>query len=93
MYAIRSYYEYDPRVTVKSTGTASGTRSFEYLLIPRNTGTFEIPPVSYTVFDPGQEKYVTLRAAGYTVTVTGNPGTVETAPQAYVPGEDRNNFV
>jgi hypothetical protein len=80
--------KYDPKVTVKSTGTASGTKSFEYLLIPRNTGTFEIPPVSYTIFDPRQEKYVTLRAAGYAVTVTGTPGTAETTTPAYVPGED-----
>ncbi|MRR24002.1 protein BatD, partial [bacterium] len=30
--------KYDPRVTVKSNGTASGSKVFEYLLIPRNSG-------------------------------------------------------
>jgi len=80
--------KYDPKVTVKSTGTASGSKIFEYLLIPRNTGTFEIPPVSYSVFDPKQQKYVTLRAEGFTVNVTGTPGEEQGAAPVYTPGED-----
>jgi hypothetical protein len=80
--------KYDPKVTVKSSGTASGTKTFEYLLIPRNTGTFDIPPVSYTVFDPQKERYVTLRTDGYSVTVTGTPGSAVTTAPTYIPGED-----
>ena len=80
--------KYDPKVTVKSSGTSSGTKVFEYLLIPRNTGTFEIPPISYSVFDPKEEKYVTLRAGGFTVNVTGTPGQEESAAPVYIPGED-----
>ncbi|MCU0458193.1 MAG: BatD family protein [Bacteroidales bacterium] len=80
--------KYDPKVTVRGGGTASGTKSFEYLLIPRNTGTFVIPPVSYSVFDPEQGKYVTLRAGGFTVSVTGTPGQQESPAPVYIPGED-----
>jgi hypothetical protein len=80
--------KYDPKVTVKSSGTASGTKTFEFLLIPRNTGTFELPPVSYTVFDAAQEKYTTLRSPGYTVKVTGSAGGGETAAPVNMPGED-----
>jgi hypothetical protein len=80
--------KYDPQVTVRNSGTASGTKTFEYLLIPRNTGTFELPPVSYTVFDPQEKKYITLRTEGYTVTVTGKPGETETTAPVYIPGED-----
>lgn len=80
--------KYDPQVTVRNSGTAAGTKTFEYLLIPRNTGTFELPPVSYTVFDPRQKKYITLRTDAYTVTVTGKPGEPESASPAYIPGED-----
>jgi hypothetical protein len=80
--------KYDPKVTVKSSGTSTGTKTFEYLLIPRNTGTFELPPVSYTVFDPTQEKYITLRTAGYTVKVTGSAGGSEASTPVFVPGED-----
>jgi hypothetical protein len=80
--------KYDPKVTVKSSGTSTGTKTFEFLLIPRNTGTFELPPVSYTVFDAAQEKYITLRTAGYTVKVTGSTGAGVAAAPVYVPGED-----
>ncbi|MDX9774037.1 MAG: BatD family protein [Bacteroidales bacterium] len=80
--------KYDPKVTVKSSGNAAGAKSFEYLLIPRNTGTFEIPPVSYTVFDPQKEKYVTLRTDGYSVTVTGTPGEAAVVAPVFMPGED-----
>lgn len=80
--------KYDPKVTVRSSGTSSGSKTWEYLLIPRNSGTFEIPPVSYTVFDPQQEQYVTLRADGYTVNVSGTPGESEGTAPVYIPGED-----
>lgn len=80
--------KYDPKVTVKSSGSASGSKTFEYLLIPRNTGSFDLPPVSYTVFDPQQEKYVTLRTGGYSVTVSGTPGQAEAAAPVYIQGED-----
>ena len=80
--------KYDPKVTVRSSGISAGSKVFEYLLIPRNTGTFEIPPVSYSVFDPGQEKYVTLRTGGFTLNVTGTPGQEEGAAPVYIPGED-----
>ncbi|MFN2314508.1 MAG: BatD family protein [Bacteroidales bacterium] len=80
--------KYDPKITVKSSGSASGSKTFEYLLIPRNIGSFDLPPVSYTVFDPQQEKYVTLRTGGYSVTVTGTPGQAEATAPVYIPGED-----
>ncbi|MCU0378017.1 MAG: BatD family protein [Bacteroidales bacterium] len=81
--------KYDPKVTVKSSGTTTGSKVFEYLLIPRNTGTFDLPPVSYTVFDPELEKYITLRTPGYSIEVTGNEGVTEEAAQpAYIPGEE-----
>jgi hypothetical protein len=79
--------KYDPRVTIKKSGSASGTKTFEYLLIPRNTGTFDIPPVSYTVFDAEHEKYITLHAPGYTVKVSGKEGETGTTAQVYTPGE------
>jgi hypothetical protein len=80
--------KYDPKVTVKSSGTSAGTKTFEFLLIPRNTGTFELPPVSYTVFDATQEKYITLRTAGYTVKVTGDAGAGVASAPVPVTGED-----
>ncbi len=80
--------KYDPKVTVKSSGTAPGTKTFEFLLIPRNTGTFDLPPVSYTVFDAEKDKYITLHTQGYNIKVTGNTGGVAANAPVYVPGDD-----
>ncbi|MBE0667465.1 MAG: BatD family protein, partial [Bacteroidales bacterium] len=52
-------------------------------------GTFELPPLSYTVFDLKEGKYVTLRTEGYKIRVAEGSGTVEsTAAPAFMPGED-----
>jgi hypothetical protein len=80
--------KYDPKVTMRSSGTSSGSKVFEYLLIPRNRGTFEIPPVSYTIFDPDQRKYMTLRTEGFTVNVTGSGSSDESMAPVYIPGEE-----
>jgi hypothetical protein len=81
--------KYDPKINIKGGGAGSGSKIFEYLLIPRSKGAFELPPLSYTVFDLKEGKYVTLRTEGYKINVTGGSGTVEAnAEPAFVPGED-----
>ncbi len=55
---------YDPRTTedIKNgiNGT-TGTKSFEFLLIPRHYGDFTIPPVTYSYFNTQSGKYEQLR--------------------------------
>jgi hypothetical protein len=54
---------YDPKITddVKnSMNGTSGTKTFEYLLIPRHNGEYTIPPVTYSYFDPSTGKYEEL---------------------------------
>ena len=81
--------KYDPKINIKSTAPGSGSKTYEYLLIPRNTGTFDLPPLSYTVFDIRQQKYVTFRTEGYKINVTGTAGTGgAAATPAFVPGDD-----
>ena len=38
----------------------SGSRTFEYILIPRAAGKFTIPPATFSYFDKGKNAYVTL---------------------------------
>ncbi|MCL2131475.1 MAG: BatD family protein, partial [Lentimicrobiaceae bacterium] len=38
----------------------SGSRTFEYVLIPRTAGKFTIPAASFSYFDKGKNAYVTL---------------------------------
>ncbi len=54
---------YDPKITDHFTITASGvsgTRTFSYLIIPRHPGSYKLPPVEFTYFDPKKKSYVTL---------------------------------
>lgn len=81
--------KYDPKISIKSTGAGAGSKTYEYLLIPRSTGTFDIPPLSYTVFDLSQQKYVTYRTEGYRINVTGSTGAGAAADvPAFIPGDD-----
>ena len=81
--------KYDPKINIKSAGAGTGSKTYEYLLIPRNTGNFVIPPLSYTVFDISQQKYITFRTDSYTVNVTGSTGQGEAAGSpALIPGND-----
>ena len=63
---------YDPKITnniTKNSGGISGSRTFEYLLIPRNPGDFAIKPSSFTYFDPARQTYATLSTPGYNIKV------------------------
>ncbi len=54
---------YDPKIknNIKNDNSgAHGSISYEYLMIPRNSGDFTIPPYKFTYFDINTKKYVTL---------------------------------
>jgi hypothetical protein len=56
---------YDPKITDRfstSGGGLSGSRTFEYLIIPRHQGEYTIEPLAYTYFDPASGNYVTLKS-------------------------------
>ncbi len=55
---------YEPKINSDLNTSASGTsgsRIFEYVLIPRYHGEFTIPSVQYSYFDPSSGQYKTLR--------------------------------
>ncbi len=74
--------KYDPEVSdnisVNERG-ASGSRTFEYLLIPRHQGKYEIGPVTFSYFDLDKKSYVTLTTKQYKLDVErgveGGPAT------------------
>jgi len=68
--------KYDPKVTVSATGT-NGSKTFEYLLIPRHSGEFVIPEVTYSYFDVNTGIYVTLRTESHKVNVLQGGNTSE----------------
>jgi hypothetical protein len=50
-------------------GIVSGTKTFEYLLIPRSPGKSRIEPILYSYFEPSSGRYVTLKSKALDVEV------------------------
>ena len=63
--------KYEPKTSeqIDRTGTISGTKTFEYLIIPRVAGTKEIPPTQFSYFNPEKKSYTTLSTPSYTINV------------------------
>lgn len=68
---------YDPKVDNKfrliNTGL-SGNKVIEYLAIPRNAGTYKIPPIKFSYFDIKSRSYKTLTTEEYVVQVAKGAG-------------------
>lgn len=63
---------YDPKVSnsFKTTaGGMSGTKTIEYLAIPRSAGEFTIPPIEFAYFDTQSDTYKVLSTPEYTLHV------------------------
>jgi len=63
---------YDPKVDVSiktTTKGVSGRKIIEYTVIPRYAGTFEIPAVEFSYFDPKSGQYKTVSTQAFTLMV------------------------
>ncbi len=63
---------YEPKVINNiraNVSGISGSRTFEYLLIPRNPGNFSIKPFEFSYFDPGSKSYKTLKTEEYNISI------------------------
>lgn len=57
-------------IKVTSSGI-TGSREFEYLIIPRSGGDFKIEPVVFSYFDPSLKKYIQLKSDTIKIKVNG----------------------
>lgn len=68
---------YEPRIvdniTTSITGM-SGSRTFEYLIVPRNHGNYCIKPVSFSYFDLNSGTYKTLKTQQFNIIVEKGNG-------------------
>ncbi len=75
------FEQYDPKVKeeIQRSGAAiTGTKTFEWLIVPRYPGDKRIPALEFTYFNTDQRRYVTLRTNEFNVLV--EKGSAE-APQ------------
>ena len=80
---------YDPKVTNNFKNTlsgVSGTKTIEYLAIPRAGGTYTIPAVQFAYYDTQADTYKTLSTPEYTLNIARSAN--EESSAAVV-----NNFV
>ena len=88
---------YDPKTIDKfdrGGNNLTGTRAFEYTLMPHKAGKFEIPSLAFSFYDPAEKKYFESKTIPITVTVEENnhvPST--TAPTASKPNENNASLL
>ena len=66
------FEKYDPKVTEtidRNSAVVNGTKTFEWLLVPRYPGQKKIPSLEFSYFDPVKGKYVSLKSGAIDVTV------------------------
>lgn len=66
-----SFETYDPKIneTIKTSGGVSGSKTFDYLVIPREKGEFIINGLNFSFFDPEKKQYVKLPSTDMKLTV------------------------
>jgi hypothetical protein len=78
----KDFETYDVKVTDNTkvtTAGVSGSKTFEYMAVPRNPGTFTIPATDFVYFDPSAGKYKTLSTEAYTLEVEKGAGSSSTS--------------
>ena len=73
---------YDPEIKNNisvNAGGVSGTKGFNYLVIPRHSGTFEFGPLEFSYFDLKTKTYKTLTSKKFKITVLKEDGSIDNA--------------
>ena len=77
---------YDPQINDhinRSSNGISGSRTFEWVLIPRNQGDYTLPAFSFVFFDPNTGRYVTKRVEAIPVHINkGDPKSMSSCSTA-----------
>lgn len=69
----KEFETYDPKVSDKdqvNSGGVSGTRTFNYTIVPRQQGDFVIPAIEFCYFDLSSESYKTIKTQPFKIHVT-----------------------
>ncbi len=71
---------YDPETSNKlrvTDGGINGSKTYNYLLIPRKTGTYKIAPISFSYFDLESKSYKTIQSDAITLKAYNEDGTID----------------
>lgn len=73
----KDFDKYDPKVTDKTKLTTNGLEGnmvYDFLVVPRNQGSYTIPAVSLTYYDTSSNQYKTVKTAPLTIKVEPGDG-------------------
>lgn len=68
----KDFDKYDPKITDKTKLTANGVEGnmvYDFLVVPRNQGKNQIPPVEFTYYDTSANAYKTLKTQAFEINV------------------------
>lgn len=68
----KDFEVYDPKQDDKTTNTSVGAKGnviYDYIIVPRHGGKYNIPPVEFSYFDPDQNAYKTLKTDSFAIAV------------------------
>lgn len=80
-----SFESYEPKISenISSTGGISGSKTYNYLIIPREPGEFTVGGLDFSYFDLDKKKYVTIPSPELKFTVTPGDGKSNVQAQVY----------
>lgn len=86
-----NFETYDTKTTDhfnKNTNPFSGSRTFEYVFMPRTAGNFPIPSVAFSYFDPATHAYKTLQTEKFLLQVSPGKRMDKDEMQDYSAGKE-----
>ncbi len=73
----KDFDKYDAKITDKTKLTENGVEGnmiYDILVVPRNQGQYEIPPIKFTYYDTGQNAYRTIKTQAFKINVKKGDG-------------------
>ena len=73
----KDFDKYDPKIIDRTKLTANGVEGsmiYDFLIVPRNQGTYTIPAISFTYYDTSLNAYKTLKTRSFNLTVEKGNG-------------------
>lgn len=80
-----SFESYEPKISenISNAGGVSGSKTYNYLIIPREPGEFTLNSLDFSYFDLDKKKYVTIPSPDLKITVTPGDGKSNASAQVF----------
>ncbi len=78
----KDFDKYDAKITDKTRLTSNGVEGnmvYDFLVVPRNQGSYKIPPVEFTYYDTSSNSYKTIKTQAFDLTVSKGDGSTDSS--------------